>query len=165
MPKQDRRIQRTRESLQNTLIEMLRERNYDSITVQEIVDCANVGRTTFYDHYIDKNDLFLHCHATIVHDFHKVHSQPDTLLMSDASSDMVSAYQKLIETRDMLLPLFQTLEGTVILRRIRDESAKEIGERLRATYSDAESTIPIDMLAGYLAGAQIALMQWWLENR
>jgi hypothetical protein len=36
---------------------------------------------------------------------------------------------------------------------------------LRAAFAEADSTIPLDVLANYLAGAQIALVQWWLEKR
>jgi AcrR family transcriptional regulator len=49
--KTDRRVQRTRELLQKALIELISERGYDAITIQDIVDHANVGRTTFYLHY------------------------------------------------------------------------------------------------------------------
>jgi len=165
MLKNDRRVRRTRERLQDTLLEMLCEQSYDSITVKGIVDRANVGRTTFYEHYNGKEDLFLHCHETIVIGFHQIHSQPDALLSSEAPSEIISVYQNLIEKREMLLPLFQSQDGAMILRRIRDASARKVEERLRATYPYSESSIPLDMLAGYLVGAQITLMQWWLENR
>ena len=53
----------------------------------------------------------------------------------------------------------------MILRQIRDRSAREIEANLRLTFSEAKTTIPLDLLANYLAGAQIALVQWWLEKR
>ncbi len=52
----------------------------------------------------------------------------------------------------------------MILRRIRDGSAQEIEANLRAVFAEADSAIPFDVLANYLAGAQIALVQWWLEQ-
>ena len=55
--KVDRRIQRTRQLLDNALIELILEKEYDKITVQNIIDQANVGRSTFYAHYLDKDDL------------------------------------------------------------------------------------------------------------
>jgi Transcriptional regulator C-terminal region len=61
--------------------------------------------------------------------------------------------------------MFQGEEGPLILRRIRDRSAEEIEANLRAVFADADSKIPLDVLATYLAGAQIALMQRWLEKR
>ena len=55
----DRRIRRTRDTLGDALVELIREKPFDSITVQEILDRAGVGRSTFYTHYSDKQDLFL----------------------------------------------------------------------------------------------------------
>ena len=54
----DRRVQRTRESLHRALIALMIEKGYDAVTVGDIVDRANVGRSTFYAHYTDKEDLF-----------------------------------------------------------------------------------------------------------
>jgi AcrR family transcriptional regulator len=47
----DRRVERTRRLLQRAMIELLNERSYDDITIRDIVDRANVGRTTFYLHF------------------------------------------------------------------------------------------------------------------
>src|SRR5512134_4002531 len=57
--KMDRRIQRTRQSLHTALLELIKEKGYDSISIEEITDRANVGRATFYLHYKDKEDLLL----------------------------------------------------------------------------------------------------------
>src|SRR5678816_2441110 len=57
--KQDRRSQRTRHLLSAALVELIREKDYNTITVSDIIDRANVGRSTFYAHYRDKDDLFV----------------------------------------------------------------------------------------------------------
>ena len=57
--KPDRRVQRTRDALGDALIDLMQERPFESITVQDILDRAGVGRSTFYTHFRDKNDLFL----------------------------------------------------------------------------------------------------------
>ena len=55
----DRRIRRTQKSLHEALISLVLEKNYDSITVQEILDRADVGRSTFYAHFDGKDKLLL----------------------------------------------------------------------------------------------------------
>ncbi|HEX5941381.1 MAG TPA: helix-turn-helix domain-containing protein, partial [Anaerolineales bacterium] len=70
MPKTNRRVERTRELLQKALIELIAERGYDAITIQDIVDRANIGRTTFYLHYNSKDELFMSCHEASVGKFH-----------------------------------------------------------------------------------------------
>ena len=62
MMKTDRRVERTRELLQKALIELIAEREYDEITIQDIVDRANLGRTTFYSPYNSTDALFMSCH-------------------------------------------------------------------------------------------------------
>jgi AcrR family transcriptional regulator len=170
MTKADRRAQRTRDLLQKALIELISERGYATITIQDIVDRAYVGRTTFYVHYRSKDELFLSCHEAVVSEFHSGPFSPhplsrEELLSPAVSPELISAYQHLDEARARLYPIFQGTDGPLILRRIRDESAQSIKVNLRAVFAEAESTIPLDLLANYLAGAQIALVQWWLEKR
>ncbi len=165
--KTDRRVQRTRELLQKALIELISEQGNDAITIQDIVDRANVGRTTFYLHYSSKDELFMSCHEAIVSKFHFGPLHPlsrEELLLPEAPPGMTLAYGHLKDAR-MLLSVFQGKDSLLILRRIRDASAQEIEANLRAVFVEADSTIPFDVLANYLAGAQIALVQWWLEKR
>lgn len=168
MMKTDRRVQRTRELLQKALIELIRERGYDAITIQDIVDRANVGRTTFYLHYNSKDELLMNCHEAIVSEFHFGPLHPlsrEELLSPEAPPGMVSAYRHLEDGRALWYSIFQGRDSLLMLRRIRDWNAQEIEANLRAAFAEAKSTIPFDVLANYLAGAQIALVQWWLEKR
>jgi AcrR family transcriptional regulator len=166
MMKTDRRVQRTRELLQKALIELISERGYDAITIQDIVDRANVGRTTFYLHYSRKDELFISCHEAIVSEFHSLHPlSREELLSPEAPPGMTSAYQHLLAARALLYPIFQGKDSLLILRRIRESIAQEIEASLRAAFAEADITIPFDVLVNYLAGAQIALVQWWLEKR
>ncbi|MFN8375405.1 MAG: helix-turn-helix domain-containing protein [Anaerolineae bacterium] len=62
MKREDRRVDRTRALLQQALMELIREKGYDAVTIQDITDRANVGRATFYLHYPSKDALFLSSH-------------------------------------------------------------------------------------------------------
>jgi len=168
MAKTDRRVQRTRAVLQKALIELIGERGYDPVTIQEIVDRANVARTTFYLHYGGKDELFMSCHEAIVGEFHfgPLHSlSREQWLALEAPPGMTAAYRHLLDARALLSPIFQGKDSLPILRRIRDRSAQSIEASLRAAFAEADSTLPFDLLASYLAGAQLALVRWWLEKR
>ncbi|PYS31403.1 MAG: hypothetical protein DMF75_14610, partial [Acidobacteria bacterium] len=54
----DRRTQRTRRRLSGALVELVKEKRFDDITVQNVIERAHVGRATFYSHFRDKEDLF-----------------------------------------------------------------------------------------------------------
>jgi AcrR family transcriptional regulator len=168
MTRHGRQAESTHERLQHALIELIRKRNYDAITIQDIVARAGVGRTTFYLHYPSKDDLFLSCHEAIVHQFDSGLHRPQTkeeLLAAEASAGTTAAYQHLAEARAHLNPILQGKEGLLLLRGMRERSALAIAATLRTAFAGAESSLPIDVLANYLAGAQVSLVQWWLEKR
>jgi len=164
----DRRVQRTREILQSSLIDLMRERNYDAITIQDIVNRANIGRTTFYLHYNSKDELFLNCHEAMVREFRIGLLHPLTkeeLLSPKIPRGLKLAYQHLEGARATLYSVFLGKDSLILLRQLRDWNAQQIESNLRAAFAEVESTIPLDVLSNYLAGAQIALLHWWLEKR
>jgi AcrR family transcriptional regulator len=59
MKNPDRRVRRTQKSLHEAVISLLLEKNYDAITVQEVLDRADVGRSTFYAHFQSKDELLM----------------------------------------------------------------------------------------------------------
>lgn len=165
MIKIDRRVLRTRESLQKALTQLIKESGYDSITIQDITNRANVGRTTFYKHYGGKNELFIDCHEASLNNLYSgllySPSHPE-LLSPEVPQGLVAAYQHLHEGRIHLKSIFQNNES---LQQIRTWNAQEIENNLRSGFAETNSAIPLDVLANYLASAQIALVQWWLEKR
>ena len=61
----DRRVDRTVTALRKALIDLILEKHYDSITVQDIIDRANIGRSTFYTHFVGKEDLQQHMSTSL----------------------------------------------------------------------------------------------------
>src|SRR5262245_48859402 len=55
--KHDRRTRKTRQQLRSALLALLKEKHYEEISVQDIIERADVARSTFYMHYADKDDL------------------------------------------------------------------------------------------------------------
>ncbi|MFC5826108.1 TetR/AcrR family transcriptional regulator [Nonomuraea insulae] len=53
----DRRVRRTRRLIQEALVALILEKGYDAVTVTDIIDQADVGRSTFYAHFTDKQDV------------------------------------------------------------------------------------------------------------
>lgn len=78
---------------------------------------------------------------------------------------MIAAYRHLEHARPVLYRVLQGKDRQLILRRIHDWRVQTLEASLRTAFAEAESTIPLDVLANYLAGAHTALVQAWLENR
>jgi AcrR family transcriptional regulator len=167
MAKTDRRVKRTRDLLQKALGGLLNERSYSAITIQDIVNRADVGRTTFYAHYKSKNALFMSCHEAIFREFdfgpHRL--SKDELLSLEVPPKVITIYQQLLKARELVSPVFQGEDSRLILRRVRERSAQEIAANLCKAFPDAESAMPVEVLATYLTGAQLVLVQWWFETR
>ena len=55
----DRRVRKTRRALRESLFSLVAERGWDSVSVQHVCERADVGRSTFYTHFADREDLLL----------------------------------------------------------------------------------------------------------
>src|SRR5262245_522948 len=55
----DRRVAKSRRALKEALTDLILERGYETVTVQDVIDRADVGRSTFYAHFLDKDDLLM----------------------------------------------------------------------------------------------------------
>lgn len=161
---EDRRVQRTRELLQNALLELLQTREYDVITIGDITDRANVGRTTFYLHYESKEALYRQAHQAEVS---RIAGAPLTRAeyFADAPPDrMVAFYAYHWATRDRLRLIYFGKDAEVIHRQLRDHSASQIAERLRSAFASDAFALPLDLIAHTLAITEIGLMMWWIEK-
>ena len=155
MPKQkiDRRVERTRQSLQTALSELILEKGYEKVTVQDVIDRANVGRSTFYAHFEDKEQLLLSGFEPLRAEF----------------EDFLSGQSITYETPWTLsLVLFQQIQkrqgGYITLTHLQKYLYGYLLNHLKAALAKRNKTIPPELLAHYVASSFIALMTWWIDN-
>jgi AcrR family transcriptional regulator len=164
----DRRIQKTQNLLRESLVSLIHEKDYDSIAVKEILDRANVGRSTFYMHFRDKDELLV----SGIHDM--LRSVQSTKLPSSAKR-----YERIIW---FSLPIFEYHDqhkrtgeakiGTrgrailhehlqkVLAELIADDVRKDLQGRRKTT-----GQIPSDLLVQHLAATFIQVLNWWMESK
>jgi len=162
--KLDRRAQRTRELLGQALTELMAERSYDSITVQDITERANVGRTTFYTHFTSKLDLYLHAHFEAVARLGQDSLTMDQLLAPDPPEYFVKFLELIAQDRSTQLSLGLSQDVLMIARAMRQHVAEIIERCLRERFQEQSSQVPFTLVANYLGGAQVELVSWWLES-
>lgn len=159
--KTDRRILRTRDTLGDALVELIREKPFDEITVQEILDRAGVGRSTFYKHYRDKDDLFL----SDVEDFFEMASTALTRKRASPErlAPVTELFSHIFDVREFYAALVASGKINDVLALGRGFFARSIEERLRLA-GVAMDSAQSSAQAHALAGSLFALLDWWIDH-
>lgn len=163
--KLDRRVQRTRQLLQESLITLVLERGYDNITVQDITDHANLGRATFYLHYKDKEELLV---GTLEHIYEDLIKNLAPASVQSLSSDQVPspaliAFRHADQHRDLYRIMLRGHGASAIMVEIRGYIANVIRERLVQMFRPAVPPVPFEVIAQHMTGSLLALIGWWLD--
>lgn len=161
----DKRVKRTQELLQAALLELIDEKGYDAVTIQDIVERAEVGRTTFYLHYRSKDDLFFSSHQKEIQHFGLGRFSKAELLADEPSPGLVVMFQYAQTNRRMRALITLSKDGALIMRSARDFLAQHLEDNFREVFDEADSSVPFHLLANYLAGSMMGLMLWWVEQR
>jgi AcrR family transcriptional regulator len=168
----DRRVQRTRQALREALLSLMKEKDYNAITVEEITARANLGRTTFYLHYQDKEALLLEKFADLIQELVREISQVSVLEWQQQQKipqrPVLMIFQHVAENEE----LYQLILGgegihqaTDRLRSIFVEAANELAQtKGEVQQLIRASHLPFHFLAHYFSGALIATIGWWLEG-
>ena len=163
--KLDRRVQRTRELLRNALMQLIQEKGYDAVTIEEITERANLGRTTFYLHYQSKDDLLLDHHADFTTHLNLERLSREQLLGNEPQPEMVTFLQEIAEGKTVYLAFTRANDADIIMRNIRQRMMDNLQESLQEAFPEAAPDPPVDILTNYLVGAQSSLIDWWITNR
>ncbi|HET7459180.1 MAG TPA: TetR/AcrR family transcriptional regulator [Gemmatimonadaceae bacterium] len=162
----DPRIARTTHALGRALIELIQERDFDDITVQHILDRADVGRATFYAHYRNKEDAL---HSS----YERVFDALEPLLLARPTSSGPRLFP-VAEFLDHIADMRPFVDGLRRANRLDDAwdmlcgYAVRIIERRIASggwpAAAAGSTIPGSLAARMLAGALMESIKWWQDH-
>jgi len=164
--KADRRVLRTRRALHEALLALVQEKRYDKITVQDIIDRADVGRSTFYAHFMDKEDLLVQGLAMFSEDL-----QAHIETAEDEDEETEHVLHSLIFFRHAYLhhDLYKAMQegggADVILEAGRRHLHEDIQNHLGALFPEGKAAeIPLPVISSFLAGAMLSLLNWWLNE-
>jgi AcrR family transcriptional regulator len=161
--KLDRRERRTRQLLSEALLALIQEKRYEAITVQDIIDRADVGRSTFYAHYRDKDDLFAVA-------FEGVMEQLLGGIEAGGEGGKVvptlQLFRHFQENHQLYWALARSRGMDTLNRAMRDFLTQLIERRIaRMVGRTQDLAVPLPILSDYLAGALLNLTHWWFEHR
>jgi AcrR family transcriptional regulator len=160
--KQDRRSQRTQRLLGEAFVELMHEKSYDAITVQDILDRADVGRSTFYTHYLDKEDLLMSELARVVHLFGEhvaATGEGNPILPS------LVLFRHVLDYRQLYLALVWGHGIDVTMKHLQAQLCRYVEHQLSALICpDAALSVPLPLLSNFVVGTFLSLLRWWLDG-
>ncbi|MFI6171000.1 TetR/AcrR family transcriptional regulator [Nocardia sp. NPDC051052] len=150
----DRRVRRTKSLLHRALIELMLERGYDRISVRDILHRADVGRSTFYAHFRDKDDLLLLSSTDYLR---AAVTAPGTDAGADATTPLApvhTLFQLAAANPEVYQALLGRKSGALLLRTTREMVAEILAERLaaRLDMDDAEFESTVTFLSWGVVG-------------
>ncbi|HEU4765933.1 MAG TPA: TetR/AcrR family transcriptional regulator [Pyrinomonadaceae bacterium] len=157
--KTDARVRRTRDALGDALVALMQEKPFDTITVQDVLDRAHVGRSTFYSHFSDKDDLLM----SDADEFYErismgLSSRGDT---SDRVFPVKEFFSHIVEAQRFVNALFSSGKMQESMELAREHFARGIERRLSElprgrSIAEGERA----MIAFAHAGALLSLLTW-----
>ncbi len=149
----------------DAFIELIGEKGYEGLTVGEISEQANVGRTTFYRYFQNKAQILVHLHRTR---FEKMQIAPSTRtgwLSPEPPASLVAMLQKAQHKGRFRAMLYQLGKEVMLIQYMINEALIiHFESKLQHCFSEEELHIPRPILARSLAGTFSAMLQWWVED-
>ena len=166
----DRRQQKTRAAIFTAFSTLLAEKSYSKITVQEIIDTANVGRTTFYAHFETKDDLLKAlCEELFGHIISSALDCTHTHgLYSDRSapeSVFCHLLQHLQEDKNNILALLSSESSEIFLRYFRDSLNELIQNQFISQNLKRNQDLPEEFIIDHISGSFVEMVLWWTKGK
>jgi len=160
----DRRVARTRRTLHDALIRLIMRKGYDTLTVQEIIDEADIGRATFYAHYRGKDDL-------LRGGFERLRSELKAARRSARQGGVLDRplsfslvmFEHACAYRDVYRAMLGGQGSIIAVSEIRRVLSELVKEELPALEEDG--AVPRELMLQFVVGTFLTTLTWCLEKR
>lgn len=167
--KADRRVERTQQLLRRALFSLIQEKGFEALSVQDIIDRANVGRATFYMHFDNKQDL-------LVSGFDDLRAslkqrQGEALSRGTSVEERVFAFGHEMfahanEHREIFQAMMGKKSGAAIERLLHKLLVDLVRDDVKATIPRGDgSSVPTEALVQFIGGGLFGLLMWWLDGK
>jgi len=162
----DRRAARTRKALHQALLALMLRKGYEALSVQDIIDEADVGRSTFYAHYTGKEDLLRSGFQLLREELKEARSaMPATAGAphNDPLGFSTAMFEHAARYADHYRTMIGGRGGAVTQNEIRLILSEVVRQELTSTlHGDA---IPRDFVVQFIVGAFLTTLNWWFERK
>lgn len=166
----DRRQQKTRKAIFHAFSTLLEKKSYNHITVQEILDTANIGRSTFYAHFETKDELLnavckeLFGHVidsamdkTHIHGLYSNEEMPQSVFCH--------LLQHLQENDNNILGLLSCESSEIFLRYFKDSLNELVQTQFVNHNRKRNQDLPQEFLVNHISGSFVQMVLWWLKDK
>lgn len=162
----DPRVVRTRRLLREALMELVAEKDFDSITVQDITDRATLNRATLYLHYDDKYDLLDDVFHTLIGDLTPL---PPQQAERTGEFDVEAQVLRIVDHVAQHSHFYRALLGSSGVPTFIDEVRTYIENVVLAWVNvlqpdDRRQRVKSDIVVTYVASACLGVIVWWLDH-
>jgi AcrR family transcriptional regulator len=158
----DLRARRTRDQLAWALIALMHEKAYDEISVQDIAERADVGRSTFYAHFQDKDEMFVR------HNVVFGRAMGERLAWDENTKSWGFPIRHIFDHVRHMRPVYESLvrcrKLDLLLRVWQLNMAEVFEQRIAAARNGTAGTIPAAILAQHFAATIVMLLLWWVDH-
>jgi AcrR family transcriptional regulator len=160
----DKRIQKTRQLLQDALLSLLREQAFEEIEIQAITDRADTARVTFYRHYGTKEELLADVIETVYQDMQAVIQAVSVERLMDFRQPPPNLilFDFLERDRALYKKLFMGSISAFIQQQLRHYVVQQVVMTFSAAPKYAD--LPIGLIANHIASCLIGNIMWWLSE-
>ena len=164
----DRRIQKTRNLIFDAFESLLRKKTYSQITVQNIIDEANIGRSTFYSHFETKDELLNSiCDDIFNHIFSEQFSKEEThdFSLQNNKTELTNFLTHILyHLKDEKKNCKGLLSCEMFWEYFNTYFSKCIMKYLKETSKSEKTNIPDELKYLQLSHTFIELSKWWISN-
>jgi AcrR family transcriptional regulator len=155
---EDRRVLRTRRMLRDALIALIIERGWDEVSVQDVCDRADVGRSTFYTHFADKEELLLGGFD----DLRKMLRAHQTAVPGEKLAFVRGLIEHAHEHSRLFRAIIGKRAGHAVEKRFRQTVVSLVRDDLT---EHGYAGRALEVTTHYIAGALVELLTWWVDRR
>ena len=165
----DRRQRKTREAIFKAFTELLSKKNFEKITVGEIIEAADVGRATFYSHFETKDYLLKEfCEELFCHIFDREKEEGEGhrhIFRCDGSDSVFLHLVKHLQKNDNnILVLLSSKNNELFLKYFRTSLEKLVESHLALFEARKGSKLPEPFWKNHISSTFVETIRWWIQN-
>ena len=165
----DRRQRKTREAIFHAFTRLLGKREYNQITVGQIIEEADVGRATFYAHFETKDyllkafcqELFCHIFDVLRQD---THTHSHIFSCDGADSAFTHLFEHLQRNDNQILTLLSGQNNGLFWEYFKTDLARLVEDQLPLFADKKDQALPDSFWRNHIASVFVETMKWWIDN-